>query len=147
MFGPMEARGINGVTDGTTNTIIVGEHSNFILASPGGTRTAIVIGTHGIMMGGDTATRIEAAPGGTFGRQFNLTTVRYSPNAPAVVNDAAWPGIGDNFGSNNPLNSAHVGGIHVLLCDGSVRFLSDNINMLTLRRLCTRDDGQVIGEF
>jgi hypothetical protein len=55
--------------------------------------------------------------------------------------------VGDNYGSNNPLNSAHTGGVHALLTDGSVRFLGDNIDMLTLRRLMTRADGQVVGEF
>ena len=39
------------------------------------------------------------------------------------------------------------GGVHGLLGDGSVRFLSENIDMLTLRRLATRDDGQPLGEF
>jgi hypothetical protein len=64
-----------------------------------------------------------------------------------VNNDANWPGVGDNFGSNNPLNSAHTGGIQGLLGDGSVRFISDNIDMQTLRLLCSRNDGRVLGEF
>ncbi|MCA9082028.1 MAG: DUF1559 domain-containing protein, partial [Planctomycetaceae bacterium] len=47
----------------------------------------------------------------------------------------------------NPLISGHTGGAHVLLADGSVRFVSDNMHLLTLKRLATRDDGQVIGEW
>jgi hypothetical protein len=35
----------------------------------------------------------------------------------------------------------------VLLADGGVRFISDNINMRTLRNLCSKADGQVVGEF
>ena len=80
-------------------------------------------------------------------RQFNTTTVRYSPNAQAVDNNAAWPGVGDNYGINNPLSSAHTGGVHILLLDGSVRFLGDNTDMLTVRGLATRADGARIGEF
>ena len=80
-------------------------------------------------------------------RPFNLNTVRYPPNAPVVDNDPNWPGVGDNFGSNNPLNSAHTGGVQILLNDGSARFLSDNVDMLTLKNLCARNDGKTLGEF
>ena len=104
--------------------------------------------THGIMMGSPHPLTIDAwGGGGSMDRPFNLTTVRYPPNAPVIENDANWPGVGDNFGSNNPLNSAHTGGVQILLNDGSARFISDNIDMLTLKRLCARNDGQVLGEF
>ena len=31
--------------------------------------------------------------------------------------------------------------------DGSVTFISENIDMETLRQLCVRDDGKVVGEY
>jgi prepilin-type N-terminal cleavage/methylation domain-containing protein len=141
-----DAKKIGDATDGSTNTMIVGEHSNFIRDALGA--PVQVNGTHGILMGTPNLNNVEAwGGGGTAERPFNMTTVAYPPNAPAIHNDPAWPGIGDNFGSNNPLNSAHTGGIHGLLCDGSVRFVGNNVDMLTLRRLCTRDDGVPLGEF
>jgi len=145
---PVRAIGFRDMTDGTSNLMCVGEASNFILSAPlpAGTRTVQVNGTHGLMMGTPTRTAVESA-GNNYPRVFNLTTVRYPPNAPVVNNDANWPGVGDNFGSNNPLNSAHTGGVQILLGDGSARFLSDNIDILTLRRLAARNDGQVLGEF
>ncbi|MEQ9066258.1 MAG: DUF1559 domain-containing protein, partial [Gimesia chilikensis] len=48
---------------------------------------------------------------------------------------------------NNPLTSEHVGGVHALLGDGAVRFLSNNIDIETLRRLGMRNDNFVLGEF
>lgn len=42
------------------------------------------------------------------------------------------------------LKSALVGGFHVLLCDGSVRFVSDNIDVATLKALFTRGGGEVV---
>ncbi|HAW28833.1 MAG TPA: prepilin-type cleavage/methylation domain-containing protein, partial [Planctomycetaceae bacterium] len=36
---------------------------------------------------------------------------------------------------------------HAVLTDGSVRFISENIDMETLRQLCVRDDGKVVGEY
>jgi prepilin-type N-terminal cleavage/methylation domain-containing protein/prepilin-type processing-associated H-X9-DG protein len=43
--------------------------------------------------------------------------------------------------------SLHPGGVNVVLGDGSVRFISDNINELTWCRLQSAKDGQVIGEY
>jgi hypothetical protein len=46
-----------------------------------------------------------------------------------------------------PFSSAHVGGAHGLLADGSVRFLSENTPAETLHRLIERDDGEPVEEF
>lgn len=43
--------------------------------------------------------------------------------------------------------SSHTGGFHALLGDGSVRFISTNIDLTTFRRLGQRNDGQALGEF
>ncbi len=44
-------------------------------------------------------------------------------------------------------SSFHAGGAQFVFADGSVHFLSENISMVTYRRLCQRDDGLVVGEF
>ena len=44
-------------------------------------------------------------------------------------------------------SSAHVGGLHFILADGSVHFMSENIDYNTFRNLGQISDGQVIGEF
>jgi prepilin-type N-terminal cleavage/methylation domain-containing protein/prepilin-type processing-associated H-X9-DG protein len=41
--------------------------------------------------------------------------------------------------------SMHVGGVNIALCDGSVRFLSNNVSQLTWCQLSSRADGLVIG--
>jgi len=43
--------------------------------------------------------------------------------------------------------SFHVGGCHVTLADGSVRFISENIDINTYYILAQCADGQVVGEF
>ncbi len=43
--------------------------------------------------------------------------------------------------------SMHTGGIHALLCDGSVRFISENIDINTWQNLSSMGAGEVIGEF
>jgi prepilin-type N-terminal cleavage/methylation domain-containing protein len=43
--------------------------------------------------------------------------------------------------------SHHVGGVHVLLCDGSARFVSDSISLPTWQALSTMKRHDVVGEF
>jgi prepilin-type processing-associated H-X9-DG protein len=46
-----------------------------------------------------------------------------------------------------PARSGHEGGVNVVLGDGSVRFVSDSIAILTWQLLGNRNDGQVVGAF
>ena len=43
--------------------------------------------------------------------------------------------------------SVHVGGVQVALCDGSVRFVVDSIELETWRDLGSSQDGDVLGDF
>ena len=43
--------------------------------------------------------------------------------------------------------SEHVGGSHVTLCDGSARFISENIDQSIWAALGTRAKGEIVGEF
>ncbi len=51
---------------------------------------------------------------------------------------------GNNAGANDELFSFHPGGVNVLLGDGSVRFLKDSVNVVTLRGLVTPAGGEVL---
>ena len=44
-------------------------------------------------------------------------------------------------------NSQHTGGVQILLGDGGVRFVSENLAMVTWRALGSIDGGEVVGEF
>ena len=46
-----------------------------------------------------------------------------------------------------PASSAHSGGVNLLLCDGSARFVSDGVDLGTWRALGTRGTGDTLGEF
>ncbi|MDB5386479.1 MAG: putative major pilin subunit [Planctomycetaceae bacterium] len=44
-------------------------------------------------------------------------------------------------------NSMHVGGVHTMLGDGGVRFVSSNISLVIWRAIGTRNGGEVVGDF
>jgi len=127
---------MSDVTDGTSTTIIVGESSDFLLNGTAKVNNSASVG-HSFVMGTDDGNTTTGA------RKFNLRTVRY----PIGTRDYSLAGIDGNYGPNNPLVSAHPGGIQVTLVDGSVRFIADATDMFVVRILCTRDDGQSVGQY
>lgn len=47
----------------------------------------------------------------------------------------------------NDIRSQHPGGANGVYADGHVQFLSENMPLATLAAICTRDGGEVVGEF
>lgn len=136
--------GLEKATDGTSNTMMLGETSDWLYDSTtNGTRNDGRPGVpHGWMMGTDGGGVIGNFNGPN-SRTFNLMTVRYAPG----TKEYNLPGVHNNHGPNNPLISAHVGGVQCLFADGHVVFISNNINLPTLKYLATRDDGRAVGEY
>ena len=62
---------------------------------------------------------------------------------PEDIDITKHPGLSDPAG----FNSSHVGGAHFLLCDGQVRFVSEQIKQETLQNLFIRNDGNFTGQF
>jgi len=44
-----------------------------------------------------------------------------------------------------PASSLHTGGVNVVLCDGSVRFVANGVSVATWRGIGTRNGGEVLG--
>jgi prepilin-type N-terminal cleavage/methylation domain-containing protein/prepilin-type processing-associated H-X9-DG protein len=61
------------------------------------------------------------------------------PYAPCVNNGAAQ--------RMQAARSLHPGGVNVMLADGAVRFVSDNIDLATWRALGTMQGGEVVGAY
>ena len=57
------------------------------------------------------------------------------------------PGVMTKLGNGGIPGSTHQGGMHVLLADGAVKFISENIDLLTRQYLARIADGQTVGEF
>jgi len=143
---PFECKRMRDCTDGTSNIVVVAEQSG---RTGNSDRSANALGAyHGIANNPATFSAASVLPftssqGSVY--PAGITTVRYSPNAYQTTTPPTP--AGSQFSFNTVLSSSHTGGIHVLMTDGAVRFIADNISFDTLSRLCVADDGQVLGEF
>ncbi len=124
---------LSAITDGASNTMMVGEQSGFLQSSTGVRSDGRSDCSHSLMMGGTSESTGS-------GRIFNTTVVVH----PINFRDVNGLGIPGNCGPNRPLTSMHPGGINALFVDGSVHFLTESLAIDTLYNLADRDDGNVL---
>jgi prepilin-type N-terminal cleavage/methylation domain-containing protein len=120
LFGDNSRASIKDCTDGTSNTLMIGE-TKFDVYNGDGTPWAY---RNWLQDGVDPTYGIN--------NYFYTTSV---PNTHPRL--ASWGYSG----------SYHDGGAHFVLADGAVRFLSQNLDASLVSRLSRMADGQVVGEF
>lgn len=126
------------ITDGLSNTILMVERAGFptLLVSAGGVTKAPTSSTLPVVVqkhfsGWWASTQNDRV------RAWNAQGTTYG-SGPCVINCSNdWGGA----------YSFHTGGMHAPLADGSVRFLSANLDKATFRALIGKSDGVVVGEF
>ncbi|MCA9050936.1 MAG: DUF1559 domain-containing protein, partial [Planctomycetaceae bacterium] len=120
--------GIRDILDGTTNTLMVGEISG-IPFNDGGNNP------HRAWIQGASNGNNNFASYACKNVRWGIGQARYvSNNSNYLFND-------QRFGSN------HEGGAQFLVGDGSVRFVSENLDFNLYQALATRDEGEVVGEW
>ena len=125
---------IRDITDGTSYTMMVAEQSDWCREPDGTQIDCRADNDHGFSMGPSTRDNLR--------RVFNVTIVMHR------LNDKFYRNVGvPRDGPNTPIQSIHSGGAYVGLADGSVRFLSEGIDIQTLYDLANRNDGNPPGEF
>ena len=147
MLVPNQAIKFAQCTDGTSNTMILGEASDWAKTAAGADVHVDTSWPEGWSVSASSTVTITTADStsasNTIDRFYQLTAIRY----PVGTRTYELPGIHQTHGSNNPLLSAHPGGTLACLTDGSVRFLSETMELLTLKLLADRDDGIPLSEF
>lgn len=122
---------ISFITDGTSNTIMMSEQAGrpdyYIGRTKQASNSAM---TNPMFWGGWASYQSVQAQG---------------------WNGATPPAAGGVYAMNRSnsqgVYSFHTGGAQFGMCDGSVRFISENISLKTLVALWTRDEGDIPGEF
>lgn len=127
------------VTDGLSHTMTVGECSEPMI-DPQGKKVRVDGAYPFSWISGTSAVGTPPNYHPAFSPpNWNITTIRYAPN----MREYGAPGVYNSRGANNPLLSAHSGGVQIAIADGSVQFLADEIDLRILKCLATRDDGFV----
>ena len=153
MFMPESVVKISDVTDGMSNTFLIGEMSRFPneqgsipwmwanLASVWGDETWWPNGKR--VTGGASSsprrTRRPTQRANIFNACFQNCVL-----PPDWLNNAAIPGGPCNSLGQWAFRSFHPGGVNFAMADGSVRFIKDSINLPTYRVVGTRALGEVI---
>ena len=123
------SRGIHQITDGTTNTVLLFESMHWQFSRNGQPNQLT-----------NRNPRIDANWSSALGAVNSMRN-------PINNRNPLWqPGDQNDPRCSGP-SSNHVGGCQVTLCDGSVRFLSENIDNNIRYDLACRNDGHVLGDF
>lgn len=131
-----ECKKVADFLDGTSNTLMVAEQSGTV------GNEDYRANYNGGWTGCYTNLPVSQMSSTNYPYQCATTTILYPINAKTTAT-----GTTGAYQMNTIINSNHVGGIHGLMADGSVRFLSENMNFTTLTIIASRDDKQVAGEF
>ncbi len=121
------------ITDGTSNSMFISDQSGLVA------KVNRSSNYYGAWFGTRHPRRVLDANCGDLW-QTGTTCVRFAPNS-NIVQTGATEAM---YRSNTVINSMHTGGIEVGMADGSVQFISDSMDFLTLKRLCCRYDGEVV---
>ncbi|MCI0455822.1 MAG: DUF1559 domain-containing protein [Gemmataceae bacterium] len=118
------------ITDGTSNTVALGEDTG---------RNENMLMKYPDPLGGLRAVYRWAEPDSAFGVSRGVN----NNNSP-FSGPPACPWRENNCGPNEEVFSFHPGGAHVVFCDGHVAFLREGIDPRQLRKLITRNGGEVL---
>ena len=123
--GPKAYR-IRDCSDGTSNTFLMGEMLPIYNSFGHYFITHLNVGTTNPPPNYLTSTLKATCP--------KALTGRSNPASPCLYASMGF-------------QSMHAGGVHMLLVDGTVRFIGENISYTTWTFLGDRADGQILGEF
>ncbi len=147
-----EAVRFASITDGTSNTLAVGEQSDYMRVRAADGTISKYDQRAGNWWGGAWSGGGGGTSRASEGYWMNISSTRVGVNYVSTQGRYTPHGIGPYWygrpGHHTVFGSAHPGGAQFTLGDGSVRFVSENIRFDILSYLANRADGEVInGEF
>lgn len=131
------------MSDGTSNTLIVSEGIVPTVAGWGGPIGSVMYGNMGGALFSASSTPNSTTPDQMVGPcPKDRGDDSYKPPCVSVAGAAWWTPSGS--GAQAAARSNHPGGVVAGMADGSARFFSQTIDLVTWRALGTRSNGEVV---
>ena len=133
---PENARAISikQITDGLSKTMMVAE-----VAGRGVNPTTTTPALRGVWAGGQNTAHLPSETLDTQGKLQPWINPDPTVGSPPASASAVWSNA-----ANVSMYSAHKGGAHFVLCDGSAHFLSEGVALEIVLALVSRDGGESI---
>jgi prepilin-type N-terminal cleavage/methylation domain-containing protein len=142
---PNECFKMKDVLDGTSNTLLVAEQSSTVSVL----RINATSNYYGAWYGSRHDRPMNSPAGcgdlwqtGTSCLRYAINSYKDAPDAASVPHQARLM-----YRNNLLFNSEHPGGVMIVLCDGSVRFVNDSVDFTNFKRVACRWDGESVGEY
>ncbi|SIO36186.1 prepilin-type N-terminal cleavage/methylation domain-containing protein/prepilin-type processing-associated H-X9-DG domain-containing protein [Singulisphaera sp. GP187] len=132
---------IASMTDGTSNTFLVGESLNGLGHFKG---TASATDTSGYGYGPYWGSGCHTSTHGRIDPPTSATALVFLPNGTSGVNNPTAPPEQKKRPYAWVFSSSHAGGVNMGLADGSVRFIKNSVNTYTWWGLATIAGGEII---
>jgi prepilin-type processing-associated H-X9-DG protein len=126
------------ITDGTSNTMLIGET---LTGPPQSPDKATLWSDYS---SGTVTLQTQLTPNSSAPDQLYPTTCCSTCNEPQQNLPCTIGAAGDHYAT---ARSYHIGGVNVLFADGSSRFIGDAVDVATWRALGTIAGGEIPGEY
>lgn len=137
--------GFGDITDGLSNTLLIGE-----IISPKDTGWGGYLGVP-VYQGGAGFTAYYSPNSSASDRAARRCFTTLGGNFPPCVQDGVCDDLSNASGGMARQifisRSKHTGGVQTAMGDGSVRFISDSVNLAVWRGASTSNGGETLGEF
>jgi hypothetical protein len=132
LFGAESNSNIRDITDGTSNTVAIAETTLNVYDGVTGSWACSQHVGNGVDFANLNGQR----------KINDWDCCGWGPGTPWSVKNPAG-----TLGEWGSVGSLHTGGMHVLMGDGAIRFVSENLDSTTRQRLGYIADGNTVGEF
>jgi prepilin-type processing-associated H-X9-DG protein len=128
VIGPNVAAKMKQITDGTSNTLLLGEvRAGIVAADRRGTWALGAAGASALFWFGQTGD--DNGPNLCSPLSDDTKGLKSPEHDSLMIQECMYDYTGDDLQVQATVRSAHAGGVNIVLCDGSARFIGNTVDI------------------